>query len=612
MLTGALENLIGIPGLNDIYYGSLAQPADRPFADRVLAAMKVDYDVTPADLARIPATGPLVVVANHPYGGIEGVVLASLLSRVRPQVKLLVNYLLACIPEFRDSFFFVDPFGGAAAARKNVGALREALSFVKNGGCLGVFPAGEVSHLTWRKRCVTDPAWSPTVGRIVRQTGASVLPVYFDGRNGSVFQLAGLVHPRLRTALLPRAMIRRIQKSVSFRIGSVISPQRMARLSSDEEATAYLRVRTYILKGREPAAVRRSVDSGDAPTGDMGAPAADSRPAGRRQSVQKNGPSSKCHESGTDIVPAEAPAVLAAEIDGLDASCLLCTSGAFQVYLARAPQIPRTLREIGRLRETTFRAVGEGTGGEIDIDRFDDTYLHLFLWNREAKHVAGAYRAGPTDEILAAGGIEGLYTRTLFRYDRRLLDQIGPALELGRSFIRADYQRSYAPLALLWKGIGQIAVRQPRYRMLFGPVSISDEYASMTRELLITFLSSHAFDTDLRRLVRPTNPARRARFRDCDLNQLSTIVRSIDDVDELVSEIESDRRGMPVLLRQYLNLNARLLGFNIDPDFGDVLDGLVLIDLTRVHRSILDRYMGREGARSFLACYGCASGEARP
>lgn len=593
LLTEALENLIGIPGLNEIYYASLNQPADRPFADRVLAAMNVRYDAGEADLARIPATGPLVVVANHPYGGIEGVVLASLLRRVRPDVKLLVNYLLACIPEFRDSFFFVDPFGGRGAAARNLSAMKSALRFVKQGGCLGVFPAGEVSHLTWRKRCVTDPAWSESVGRIVRQTGASVLPVFFDGQNGAVFQLAGLVHPRLRTALLPRAMIDRKRKTMSFRVGSVISPARLARFATDEEATTYLRVRTYILKGREGA----ESDS----RGARSAIEQDQHPILHRQNAD---PREAAGDPPAEIVAAQDPDAVAAEVAALDPSCLLCGIGAFQVYLARAAEIPLGLREIGRLRELTFREVGEGTGRAIDLDRFDQTYLHLFLWNRERRHIAGAYRIGPTDEILARQGVDGLYTRTLFRYDRRLLDEIGPALELGRSFIQGEYQRSYAPLALLWKGIGQIALRQPRYRMLFGPVSISDEYASMTKELLMTFLSSPAFDTRLRRLVRPTNPARRGRFRDCDVQQLSTIVKSIDDVDELVTEIESDRRGMPVLLRQYLNLNARLLGFNIDPDFGDVLDGLVLTDLTQVHRSILDRFMGREAARGFLAYHG--------
>jgi hypothetical protein len=264
------------------------------------------------------------------------------------------------------------------------------------------------------------------------------------------------------------------------------------------------------------------------------------------------------------------------------------------------------LQEIGRLREITFRAVGEGTGRSADLDAFDPHYLHLFVWDREASRIAGAYRLGLTDEIVPRSGLAGLYTYTLFKFGRRLLGRLGPAIELGRSFVVGDYQRSYAPLLLLWKGIGRFAAARPRYRRLFGAVSISDEYDSTTKEMLMSFLRLHCLDESLAAMLRPRNPPRgairrRPRFgvlQDRDL--LSAVVHDINDVDELVREIESDAKGIPILLRQYLKLNARLLGFNIDPVFGNVLDGLFYVDLTQIDRCVLDRYMGRAEAAAFL------------
>jgi len=282
----------------------------------------------------------------------------------------------------------------------------------------------------------------------------------------------------------------------------------------------------------------------------------------------------------------------------------LVESGSLQVLYGSAEQLPNVLHEIGRLRETAFRLVGEGTGHEIDLDRFDAHYLHLFVWNAQQRHVVGAYRIGQTDELLKRFGAAGLYTSTLFNFSPRLLEQIDPALELGRSFVVPEYQRDYAPLLLLWKGIGRFVVTHPRYRRLFGAVSISDAFQSMTKQLLMAFLRTHSFDHALAALVHPRNPPKLPRFRDADAAGAATLVTDVADVEELVGEIESNCRSVPVLLRQYLKLNAKLLGFNVDPDFGDVLDGLVLADLVTVDRAILTRYLGREGAAAFLSHHG--------
>ncbi len=270
------------------------------------------------------------------------------------------------------------------------------------------------------------------------------------------------------------------------------------------------------------------------------------------------------------------------------------------VVAALAPEIPQILDEIGRLREITFREVGEGTGRPRDLDRFDCYYTHLFVWDQERRGVVGAYRIGQVDEIVSEFGVEGLYTHTLFRYRSELIDQIGPSLELGRSFVIPDCQRSYWPLLLLWRGIGRYLSERPRYRHLFGPVSISDEYQSMSKRILIAFLERSRCGAPLARLLAPRTPVPPQRSQDWSERQQSLVVDNLEEVDSLVRELESGQRGIPILVRQYLKLNAKVLGFNVDPDFGNAIDALVLIDLTKVDRRIMNLYMGSDESDAFL------------
>jgi putative hemolysin len=570
----AAERLLGFTRLNQMYAHLRILPGDS-FFERALAELQIALEVDAADLLHIPATGPLVLTCNHPFGALDGVILAALVQRVRPDFRFLANFLLGRIPELREILFAVDPFERPGSAGSNLGALREAIRWVGEGGALGVFPSGEVSSLSLRTRTVTDRPWSDAVARIVKRTDATVVPVYFDGRNSRFFQFCGLLHPRLRTALLPRELLNKQRARVAVCIGNPITPQKLSRFDSSESMTQYLRLRTYILRGR------CGVGGGAAPA---------EPPAGLANPAP--------------VVAAEPAEKLAVELLELPPDKLLVESGAFRVYCARGEEIPLMLREIGRLREVTFRAAGEGTGREIDLDHFDPYYLHLFVWNAERRELVGAYRLGPTDDVIARRGVSGLYTRTLFDFSETLLREVGPAYELGRSFITAGYQRTHSPLMLLWKGIGRLVATQPRYRMLFGAVSIANDYRSMTKQLLMTFLKVSGYESDLTRFVKPKNPPKLRPMRDFDSRLVSTVVGGLDEVDELVTEIESSQRAMPVLLRQYLKLNARLLGFNIDPDFGDVLDGLVLVDLTKVDRPVLARYLGRESAATFLAHHG--------
>jgi Acetyltransferase (GNAT) domain len=298
-----------------------------------------------------------------------------------------------------------------------------------------------------------------------------------------------------------------------------------------------------------------------------------------------------------DKVPQTA---LKAEIEALPASQRLVECGDFHVYCARARQIRQALQEIGRLRELTFRAVGEGTGRGADIDVFDAHYLHMFVWDTRQNAIAGAYRLGLVDEILARHGKRGLYTHSLFRYRTRLLHWLNPAIELGRSFVRAEYQRTFAPLMLLWCGIGRFVARSPRYAILFGPVSVSGRYAPASRRLMVEYLSRYSADSRLASQVSP-----RRRFREGtrtsapDAEDLAP--RTIDELSRRIAQIEPDGKGVPVLLRQYLRLGGRLLGFSIDAKFANTLDGLIMVDLREIEPTVLARYMGKSGSAVFRA-----------
>lgn len=259
------------------------------------------------------------------------------------------------------------------------------------------------------------------------------------------------------------------------------------------------------------------------------------------------------------------------------------------------------MREIGRLRELTFRAAGEGTGREIDIDRFDGHYDQLVLWNLKDGAIAGGYRIGATEAILPGRGPAGLYTSTLFRFQPEFFRRLGPAAELGRSFVCPEYQKLYMPLLMLWQGIGAWIVRHPECRYLFGPVSISDTYAPASRLLLSTALLETAGEPELARLVRPRRPLRSAQAGSIRREWRRLRLSEPEQLSELVASLEPDGKGMPVLLRQYLKLGGRLLAFNVDRQFSNTLDGLILVDLLRTEPQLLQRYLTADGARTFLS-----------
>jgi len=543
---------------------------------RLLELLAVDYRISAEELARIPRTGALVVTANHPFGLLDGAILAAILTAVRRDVRILTNQMLAAFPELHGMCLFVDPFGETGAVRANAGALREGLGWLRGGGVLAAFPAGEVAHFDFRDGTTVDPPWNTIIARLARISGSAALPVFFQGTNSMAFQLAGAVHPRLRTASLPRELLNKSGRQIRVRIGRPIPPADLNTAAGDRELIEYLRWRTYLLDPSE------TVHAFPVRLPQFRKPA--------------------------HIVSAAPRNQLTSEIVRLGGERKLCETGDVAVFLASAGEIPGVLREIGRLREIAFREAGEGTGRAIDLDRFDRHYWHLFAWNATREEIVGAYRLGVTSEILPKYGVAGLYTNTLFRYRRSLFDRVGPAVELRRSFVRVEYQKQYAPLLLLWRGIGQFVARRPDGATLFGGVSISNRYHAVSRYLLVRFLEARRAG-ELAGMVAPRHPYRPepALVRNAGA---VPVPDDLDDLSKLIAGLENDGKGVPILVKQYLKTGGRLLACNVDRHFADALDALIVVDLRSAPAPLLEKYLGKPGYQAFAAWHGASRGAA--
>ncbi len=551
------ERALGLEELDRLYerfQGLEGEPWD---AALEVLQLRLDMDGT----LELPANGPVLVVANHPVGGLEGVALLKLLKPLRPDTLLVASGTLLRIPELRRHLIGLDIPGPDRRQARSPGlraALRRALAHLRAGGCIACFPGGETSD-------PVDP-WNPWFARMAQSAGASILPLWF-GSPKSANPAAKLLHPSLRSALMAKKVLKHQGSRLRVAAGGLVHARRLAALTPEQAIT--------LVRGHATALASR-IEGPERP---------------------RLGPSSPREEQ--PLAEPQCPAVLEAEIAALPRDQRLATGGGLEVWVARAQQVPHLLQEMGLEREKAFRAVGEGTGRSLDLDRFDEWYLHLLLWDPGKRRLAGGYRMGLTDEILATRGKAGLYTQTLFHMSNGLLRQIDPALEMGRSFLREGYLGTHGPLMLLWKGIGRWLVLHPRYRRLFGAVSISDAYKPTSRALMARWCSRH-----LR--LKGTSPLnvmpRRPFFAQLkgQARALPEQLLNFEALDEAVSLIEGDK-GVPVLFKHYAKLGGRFAGFNVDPGFGDALDGLVVVDLAHTDPRFLGMYMGRDEARAFQA-----------
>jgi putative hemolysin len=573
-----VKEALRIKSLDRIYHDADTLTCNENFAERVLQVMNVEMNIPEEQLALIPKEGPLIVVANHPFGGIEGLALLAMLKRVRPDVKLMANYMLGMMPSLKDDLFEVDPFGKKSSRSAN--GMRGAMKWLKEGHVLGVFPAGEVSSFNPKRKTVADKEWSSMIGSIALKTGCDVQCVYFDGHNSKLFQTLGLIHPRLRTLMLPHAFLKTRNHPLSIKIGHLIPNKKCQEFTSPRDLTKYLRVRTYVLSsdGKKSQKRKRRQERRE-----------------RRLSLFKH---PKKHQA---IAPPVNRIRLAEELRSLPDRDLMVDSGKYKVYCVKAEQIPIGLQELGRLREETFRAIGEGTGLARDLDWHDQHYRHLILWHDEDQEIVGAYRVGISEELLAKFGRKGLYTASLFRFSPRMLDELTPGMELGRSFIQQKYQKSPSALGLLWKGVMAFIHQHPTHCKIFGPVSISNDYDSMSKRMIIDFIKENHFDNKLALEVKPSHAPKIKPIKLWDKNY-GTLLKKVEDVNDLIAEVEPHMKNAPVLIRQYLRLNGRFLCFNVDPDFENSLDALMLADFSEPS-PVVERYMGKEKYQEFMAIH---------
>ena len=530
------------------------------FVGAILTRLNITVKFDAAELRRLPATGAFIAVANHPCGLLDRLVLFHVLGKARPDLRAVVNELLApLMPQLGTHFVLVQP--DAKQAGHNVSGLRQLLRFLHNDVPLLLFPAGEVAHHPVIFQGIAEPAWHPTAGRLLAATRLPVVPIWVSGQNSASFNWVGFIHSFLRTTRLPAELLNKQGTTVQVRIGTAVATAELQNLSTAERL-AYVRTRVHAL-------------------GCSYTPEANSL--------------------RTPLIPPVLdetdPALIEADLAALRPKRRLLHCRQWELYVAKSQEIPNVLREISRLRELTFRSEGQGTQQACDVDQYDTYYRHLFLYDRHARCVVGAYRIGRGQSILRQHGRQGFYLHSLFKLKRELRPLLRQSLELGRAFIRAEYQRQPLPLALLWKGIALYLAAHPEYRYLIGPVSISHRFQPVSKALMINFIQRHCFDEETAAYVRPR---KQFRYRPLDIQEpaavLQTGLTSARDLNQLITSLEPGGIGVPVLLRHYMQQNARFVGFNLDPAFTNALDGFIILDaydLPEHTHHLLEQYPSR-------------------
>jgi putative hemolysin len=556
-LLTSFKFFFGIEKLNKLYNENLTL-SGLEFIDSVIHKLGIRYSVPEEFEQRIPAKGPFIIIANHPLGGLDGLLLLRLILKIRPDFKLQGNFLVQHIEAIKDFIIPVNPFENFKSARSSYKGIKSAYQHLKEGGSLAIFPAGEVSSYQLKEFKITDRQWQKSSIRFIKTAGVPVIPVYFHGFNSTLFYLLGQIHPLLRTAKLPSEILNKSKQNIEIEIRKPIPPKTLNTFTSITGLSHYLRAKTYSL----------------------------SKPLKTERFFQKEYRVSE--KSKMDIVDPVHTDLLLLDLTRIDQEYLLFSNGSFSVYCAPYNSIPHIMREIGRLREITFREVGEGTNKSTDLDKYDLYYNHLIIWDNVNKRIAGSYRIGKGKDIMFQYGKKGFYSSSLFRIKKGLNQVLEKSFELGRSFIVREYQRHPLALFSLWKGILWYLMKNPDCQYLIGPVSISNDFSGRSKSLIVQFMKENYFDHSLSVYIKPKkkfnipNKISRSNLK---------ILRDIDDnlktLDLYVNELQPSL-SIPVLMRKYLQMNGKIIGFNIDPDFNNCLDALMLLNISDIPAEMLD------------------------
>ncbi len=551
-VAGALYGVLGLGRLNKVY-PYVADLEGPEFSEEVLRRFGISYEVPPEQLANIPTEGGFLTVSNHPFGGADGLILNAIINPRRPDFKILTTFLLAQVPNLTKWFIPVDNFSTGGA--KSITGIRTALGHIGSGGSLGLFPTGEVS--TWQKkerrtavsgrRVIEDKPWPDNILKLIKNSGLPVVPIYFDGTDSLLFHILGKIHPRLRTVRLVHELTNKRGMTVKVRVGKAIPAAEIAALSIPT-LKEYLRNRTYALE----AQVLQQVDR---PT------------VGERSRTTAQEP----------IADPVDPQIVRSQMERLKEKELF-QSGDYKTYLIEASDAPDAMRELYRLREESFRQIGEGTGEPLDTDSYDAYYKHLILWNIPNGEIVGAYRFGYGSAIIPARGKEGLYTSSLINFGPDAESILPKSMELGRSFVAPKYQKEVLPLKLLLSGLAVALAKDPAAEYMIGTVTISDSLPDLYKSLTYYYLERDFKLPEAGRFAVPTNPFKPDYLRVNPEGLLSGIPKGdIDAFDRLLSSISGGKNRLPVLFRKYFSCGAKVACFNVDPLFGNCLDAMIVL-----------------------------------
>ncbi|MDG1041050.1 MAG: lysophospholipid acyltransferase family protein [Polaribacter sp.] len=557
-----LMKLLSISKINKIY-NSHKHKEDLAFLNGILGEFKIEFEIPEEDLKRIPKEGPFITVSNHPLGGIDGVLLLKLLLQERPDYKIIANFLLHRIEPLKPFVMPVNPFENHKEAKSSVAGIKSALQHIRNGYPLGIFPAGEVS--TYRDgKLMVDKPWEEGAVKLIKKAQVPVIPIYFHAKNSSMFYVLSKISDTFRTAKLPSELLSQKHRVIKVRIGKPISVKDQDTYKDISSFSEFIRKKTYML----------------------------ANPFEKKAPKILSPQNLKIPKPPKEIISQKNVKHFIKEVEKLrENDKRLLESKNYEVFFASAKEIPNLLQEIGRLREVTFRDVGEGTNKPIDLDKFDNYYHHLILWDREAKRLVGAYRTGLGKEIYKKYGIAGFYIQTLFRFEPELHSMLEKTIEMGRAFIVKEYQQKPMPLFLLWKGIVNVTLRHPEYKYLMGGVSISNQFSEFSKSLMIEFMKSHYYDPYIAQYIFPKKEFK-VKLKDDDKDFVFDATKAdMQKFDKIIDEIEPGALRIPVLIKKYVKQNARLVAFNVDPKFNNAVDGLMYIRVSDLPESTVKPVM---------------------
>lgn len=542
-------------------YDKVKDKAGAEFFQSFVRELDLKYVVYEEDLAKIPKTGPFIIAANHPLGAIDGILMCKLISKIRPDFKLMGNFLLSRIEPLTPYLISVNPFEDRKEAYSSMAGMRASLKYLEEGGCIGIFPAGEVSNKNNEYGEILDKEWEKPVLKLIKKAKVPVIPMYFHAKNSNFFYLAAKTHPRLQTLLLPAEMMKPREKPIGIRISKPISVKVLDELDTAEEVGKYLKKRVYMLKSYYER--RKTISE-----------------ILKLPNLNLKLPLNKHENRVHNIIEETSREDLLKEIDALkDGEKSLFRSSNYEVFFSKYDDIPFIMREIGRQRELSFRSLGEGTNLPFDLDSYDKHYHHLFLWDHQEEKLVGAYRMALGKQIMKNQGIEGFYTNSLFDFDPELYPFFKKVIEMGRAYVALEYQQKPLPLFLLWRGIVHVCLRNPEYKFLMGGVSISNKFSDFSKSLMIEFMRSHYYDSAVAHYVHPKNDYK-IHLRERDKNLFFDEMKSdLNKLDKLIDDLEPQMR-MPVLMKKYVKQNAKVIAFNVDPNFNDTIDGLMYIRIS--------------------------------